>query len=228
MSSNISGIYKIENKINHCIYIGKAKDIQSRQNQHKSEAKSGNKAHLYNAIRKYGIENFDFSIIEIMSLENYITNGSDREKYQIKYYNSYLDPKHYNETEGGEGVIGQKPSQEQKDKQSKIKKQQYQTEEGIKKKQQQSELMKNKNLFKGHNHTEEQCKKHSKNMKGNKNPNYNKHNNGKKCLCIELNKIFNSTREAAQYIGVAHQNIAAACRGDTKTSGGYHQKYIEE
>jgi hypothetical protein len=24
----ISGIYKIENKINHCIYVGKAKDIQ--------------------------------------------------------------------------------------------------------------------------------------------------------------------------------------------------------
>jgi hypothetical protein len=63
-------------------------------------------------------------------------------------------------------------------------------------------------------------------MSGSNNPNYGKHSNGKKCLCIELNQIFQSTREASQKMGIAHTGIAAACRGTQKTSGGYHWKYL--
>lgn len=36
MKKKISGIYKIENLINHKVYIGQSKDIKSRFNQHKS------------------------------------------------------------------------------------------------------------------------------------------------------------------------------------------------
>ena len=58
-----SGIYKIENIINHCIYIGKAKNIENRWNQHKSNAKNiANTTHLYRAMRKYGIENLYFQL----------------------------------------------------------------------------------------------------------------------------------------------------------------------
>jgi len=48
----------------------------------------------------------------------------------------------------------------------------------------------------------------------------------KKCLCIELNQIFQSTREASQKTGIAHTGIAATCRGAQKTSGGYHWEYL--
>jgi hypothetical protein len=63
-------------------------------------------------------------------------------------------------------------------------------------------------------------------MSGSNNPNYGKHSNGKKCLCIELNQIFQSTREASQKTGIAHTGIAATCRGAQKTSGGYHWEYL--
>jgi hypothetical protein len=65
-------------------------------------------------------------------------------------------------------------------------------------------------------------------FKGDKNPNYGKHTQGKKCLCIELNKIFESAREAAKQMGVSHTGIIAACNGKQKTSAGYHWKYIED
>lgn len=228
MSFNISGIYKIENKINHHLYIGKAKNIQNRWNQHKSQARlNKNKNHLYNAMREYGIENFDFSIIEIIPLEEYDEISSEREKYWIKIFNAYLDSNNYNETEGGEGVSGWVPDLEWREKQSQIKKEWYQTFEGKEKAKKQSEMMKNNTINKNRKHTEEWKKQHSEKMKGENNPNYGKHGRGKKCLCIELNQIFESTRQAAEIIGVGHQNIAAACRGDAKTSGGYHWKYIE-
>ena len=222
-----SGIYKIENKINHHLYIGKAKNFNNRWNQHKSNAKLGKQTHLYNAIRKYGIENFDFSIIEYIPLDKYDELSCEREKYLIKYYNAYNNKNNYNETEGGDGVSGWKPSKEWRNKIGKIMKQWYQTEEGKEKARRQSQKMKGKKINKNNKHTEEWKKQHSEKMKGSNNPNYNKHTQGKKCLCIELNKIFESTRQAEQYIGVRHQNIAAACRGDQKTSGGYHWKYID-
>ena len=75
-------------------------------------------------------------------------------------------------------------------------------------------------------HTKKWKQQHSQDMQGNKNPNYGKHTQGKRCLCIELNKIFESTREAEKIIGVSHTGIAAACRGVQKTAGGYHWKYI--
>jgi group I intron endonuclease len=224
----ISGIYKIENKINHCIYVGKAKDIQNRWRQHKWAAKKNNQTHLYRAIRKYGIENFDFFIIETMDLKEYIKNGSKREKYWIKYYNTYLDPKHYNETEGGEGTLGWVPSQEWKNKQSKIKKEWYKTKQGLEKAKKQSKQMTDKPPLRlNKKHTKKWKQQHSQDMQGNKNPNYGKHTQGKRCLCIELNKIFESTREAEKIIGVNHTGIAAACRGAQKTAGGYHWKYIQ-
>lgn len=224
-----SGIYKIENNITHNVYIGKAKDFNSRWRQHKSEANSNkNNNHLYNAIRKYGIDNFTFSIVEEIPLELYSTISSEREKYWIKFYNAYEDHDNYNETQGGEGVCGWDPSQDWRDNMSKIKKEWYQTEEGKVKAERQRERLKGKAFFKNHTHTEEWKEQHSKDMQGEKNPNYGKHTQGKKCLCIELNKIFESAREAAKQMGVSHTGIIATCNGKQKTSAGYHWKYIED
>lgn len=224
-----SGIYKIENNITHNIYIGKAKDFDARWRQHKYEAthnRSNN--HLYNAMKKYGIDNFTFSIVEEMSLTDYINFGAEKEKYWIEYYNAYQNHDNYNETSGGEGVNNWTPSLEWREKMSKIKKEWYQTEEGKLKAKQQSEMMKGKTLTKGIPHTEEWKKQHSEQVKGEKHPFYGTHQGGKKCLCIELNQIFESTRHAEQVLGISHTGIAAACRGEYKTSGGYHWKYIEK
>lgn len=92
------GIYRIVNKINGKCYIGKSANIEQRFKGHKNKMSYGTEV-LYQAFRKYGIDNFDFSIIEECSLELL----SDREKYWIQYYNSY--EKGYNSTLGGDGNL---------------------------------------------------------------------------------------------------------------------------
>lgn len=99
------GIYKIENKINHHKYIGQSKNIEKRWAREKTTPFNPND-HSYDyplsrAIRKYGLENFDFSIIEECSIQDLNT----KEKYWIEYYNSFFDG--YNQTIGGDASIGQ-------------------------------------------------------------------------------------------------------------------------
>ena len=93
-------IYKIENKLNGKIYIGKTlKTIQERWKEHCHDFKRERceKRPLYSAMNKYGIENF--FIEEIEQCEANIL--SEREKYWIEYYNSFKYG--YNATTGGDG-----------------------------------------------------------------------------------------------------------------------------
>ena len=99
------GIYKIKNKINGKVYIGLSTNIEKRWNKHKNEPFNLSSAQynclLYKAIRKYGLDNFEFSIIEECSKEML----PKREKYWIKYYNSFIgfdNCNGYNMTIGGE------------------------------------------------------------------------------------------------------------------------------
>lgn len=89
------GIYKIQNLINGKIYIGQSVHIKARFSAHKSEARNGNTRPLYNAIRKYGVENFSFEVIEECSKEKL----NEREIYWIKKYDSFHNG--YNLTPGG-------------------------------------------------------------------------------------------------------------------------------
>lgn len=94
------GIYKITNKINNKIYIGKSTDIEKRWKYHISHynyEREYNKP-LYKAFRKYGVENFSFEIIEECLLDI-----DEKEKYWINFYNSYKNG--YNATIGGEGGV---------------------------------------------------------------------------------------------------------------------------
>ena len=94
------GIYKIENLINHKIYIGQSINIERRWKDEKRLAfdpqdESYNYP-LSRAFRKYGLDNFNFEIIEECSVDIL----SQRERYWINYYNSFFDG--YNQTLGGE------------------------------------------------------------------------------------------------------------------------------
>ena len=60
-------IYQITNKINNKIYIGKTEfSIEKRFKEHCRDAfrERNEKRPLYAAIRKYGVENFEISLIE--------------------------------------------------------------------------------------------------------------------------------------------------------------------
>lgn len=59
------GIYKITNKINNNYYIGSSIDIQDRWRKHISATKNNSKYPIHRAIRKYGLENFTFEVLEL-------------------------------------------------------------------------------------------------------------------------------------------------------------------
>lgn len=103
------GIYKIENLINGKIYIGQSSNIERRWKNHKANAFNKNdKGYdypLYRAIRKYGLRNFSFEIIEECSL----TELNDKEKYYISKYNSFFNG--YNQTFGGDTASRQEPKE---------------------------------------------------------------------------------------------------------------------
>jgi len=93
-------IYRIINKISKKCYIGetKCKDVTRRWNQHKQtiEINKGCPA-LRDAVKKYGIDNFEFSVLIICF-------DDERFKHEIEYikkYNSVV-PNGYNLTNGGQ------------------------------------------------------------------------------------------------------------------------------
>ncbi len=95
-------IYKIKNKFNDKLYIGYTSDYKARWKTHKNKYKSENKV-LYSAFIKYGIDNFEFSIIYSSNNKSYTKNVM--EKYFIKKYNT-KSPNGYNMTNGGDGGPG--------------------------------------------------------------------------------------------------------------------------
>lgn len=99
------GIYKFTNKINGKHYIGQSINLEMRKYAHKSSAYNEKtkdyNSQFHQAIRKYGLENFDYEIIAILTPEEYSKTALNTlEKYFIKYYNSYKNG--YNATEGGD------------------------------------------------------------------------------------------------------------------------------
>lgn len=50
----------------------------------------------------------------------------------------------------------------------------------------------------------------------------------KKYICVETGVIYNSVKEAANSINVNCSGISKVCRGEQKTAGGYHWKYIND
>ena len=113
----IPGIYKWENRINHKCYIGQSIDLNKRLAHHFSNIKNRRYDNpLYRAIDKYGLDNFDVTIIEVLEASDDLKSKLDeREKYYIRKYNSY-GGSGYNQTLGGDGgVLGYKFTEEQRD-----------------------------------------------------------------------------------------------------------------
>lgn len=80
------GIYKIENLINHKVYVGQSVNIKHRWFCHRRHLDNNTHTnfHLQKAWNKYGSENFKFEIIE--NCEKEFLN--DRETYWNNYYSS--------------------------------------------------------------------------------------------------------------------------------------------
>ena len=66
MAEIISGVYKITNTVTGDFYIGSSNDVKRRWRAHKcpSSWKRFPNKQLYQDMRKYGVDNFDFQILE--------------------------------------------------------------------------------------------------------------------------------------------------------------------
>lgn len=117
-------IYKFTNKINGRCYIGQTNNLQKRYNGHKSESfnpkVNGYWLPLHCAIRKYGIKNFSYEVIEEIADGESQHFIDEREKYFIQYYHSLTDENGYNVTIGGEGCPKPPLSYEEKLERSKL------------------------------------------------------------------------------------------------------------
>lgn len=111
------GIYKIENLINHKVYIGKSYHIERRW---KDEKQGNCNSHIKASIEKYGIENFSFTVLREIhdsGVAHALLNSL--EEHYIRIYKSYDREFGYNKTHGGEG---QKCNEETRQKMSEAKK----------------------------------------------------------------------------------------------------------
>lgn len=87
-------IYKITNDINNKVYIGQtSQTLMDRWNEHCSN--DFDDSGLHRDMKIYGTDHFIIEEIERCSQEE----KNEREKYWIKYYNSYTNG--YNHTSGG-------------------------------------------------------------------------------------------------------------------------------
>lgn len=91
-------IYKITNTVNSNIYIGQTVNISKRWSDHKSSKKNHP---LYNAMKKYGVENFKFEVLCEMEDQEEVNN---LEINLIYKFDSTNREKGYNLDLGGNGA----------------------------------------------------------------------------------------------------------------------------
>lgn len=207
-------IYKIENKENGMIYIGQTvRTLRERTLEHARNKET----YIDRTMNKYGIEHFDISVIDTAETMDEL---NEKEIYWIKHYNS-MKPNGYNLCYGGNNTKGFHHSEESKAKMSKIQKER-------------GNQVGEKNHFYGKHHSKEQKEKWSKERKGVKMTEEFKHKarynkvNSKRVINIETGEIFVTIAEAARIYNIKSEHISRVCRGQRKTTGGYHWKYADE
>lgn len=105
---NIYTIYLARNLVNGKVYVGYDSNWPKRKHEHRyNSLHTESNQVFYNAIRKYGWDNFEWSVI--YQSEDAEHTLKVMENHFIEQYRSYVhypDSNGYNMTLGGEGTIG--------------------------------------------------------------------------------------------------------------------------
>lgn len=226
-----SGIYCIENIKTHKKYIGQSVNVDDRWRKHRYELNKGShdNSYLQNSWNKYGEEYFNFYILEYCSLDLL----DEKERYYIDYYNTMDRDLGYNLKSGGQDHNFQ--CEEVRKKISESTKKAYQnsnlkeirSNDALKQwanPEIKEKIMGKNNGMYGKHHSEEARRKMSEMKKGKSSPKRNM----TPVLCIELNKVFKCATDAAKEFSMQSGGILQVCRGERKTAGGYHWKFLLE
>ena len=93
-------IYKLLNKINGKCYVGQTvRSFDERMYWHIYSARTGPTSFIHRALRKYGIQSFECSVIDIADSKEAL---AEKEIYWIGNLNTKV-PNGYNMTDGGTG-----------------------------------------------------------------------------------------------------------------------------
>lgn len=149
-------IYLIRNKVNNKIYIGQTTNLKKREKKYAcGNCKS--QPFIYNAIKKYGWKNFEFSPIRRIFDYNEKIDRAELDFLEIFYialYRSTSDYGNYNLTQGGKGGV---PTEDTRRKNSESNKGRRHSKESI-------EKMRLSKI--GKKHSEEHKRKNSEAKKG--------------------------------------------------------------
>lgn len=203
-------IYQHINKINGKRYIGQTSQSQERRWRNGEGYIDSPK--FWNAIQKYGWENFEHQIIEVGNSQEW---ANQREIYWIAFYDTFNnDKKGYNMTPGGGNYMKELwKDQEFRNKMC------YAFSLARKRDWSNKEFAQNRlnSLLDGLNKAWEDPiwrENRIKNMMGDKN------SNAKSVKNLETNKIFTTIKEAAEWAGLKSvSGIGQCCRGKQKTAG---------
>ena len=199
-------IYMHKNKINGKVYIG-----QTIQQQPEKRWKNGagykTCTYFYNAIKKYGWDNFEHIILE--QSEMTAEEANQKEIEYIEKYDSTNLEKGYNILIGGHNSISEKALP------AALKWMQEHPEFG---------------LARAHEMLKWQ-EEHPEEMLAMRRINQKKATEARKkpVQCIETGIIYESATEAARCVPKTSQSkICMVCQGKRKTCGGYSWKYVEK
>lgn len=206
-------LYAHINKLNNKIYIGQTNQLL--ENRWGSNGIGYNRCpKFYNAIKKYGWDNFEHVIIHV---EIGIDALDNLEIEYIEKYNTLKDG--YNSTYGGKKIL--KHTEEQKEKISKS------CKVSIRKKYEEDSVFREKLL-------DNLSKIKNRSHYGKDNSFYGKtHSNEmkKKFLtrevkCIDTGEIFQSINDACKKYNIRRTGITACCSGKQNRCGGYRWEYV--
>lgn len=246
-------VYMHVNKINNKIYVGQT-CMPLEKRSHSDGSGYRNNSYFWHAIQKYGWDNFE----HIVFADNLTKEEANQtEMGLIALYKTNCNRHNcptfgYNMTDGGEGTVGWIPSEEYREKQSKIHQQQWQ-DEGFREK-----MLAIRTDENGPYKSQEFREKIAKLVQGEHNPNYGNHwtdemkqhlsevrkangmsaneNNSRatKIICIETGEVFNCIKFAMQKYNIKWEgSMTAALKHPVRTAGGQHwvlysDEYLDE
>ena len=191
---------------------------------------------FYNAILKYGWENFKHEILEIGLTYD---EACEKERFYISECHSLTTEWGYNLATGGNAnKIMSEESRRKISQTLKGRKRPPLTPEaklkisiaqkGKKHPPRCEEYRKNlSESLKGRMFTPEHRAKISKAKSGLATSGKN-NSHPRAVLCVETGVVFETIKDAGEFKGGSSKNIIACCRGRLKTSGGYHWRYVNK